>query len=570
MRTFRKDCQAKKKSLMIQGTASNVGKSTLVVALAAAFRKRGLRVYPFKPQNMSNNAAATKDGEMARAQVLQAYAAGVEPEVAMNPILLKPQGDSKSQLVVMGKAKGVISGNEWRRLRAKYGRVVLEAFESLRAKADLVLVEGAGSPAEINLRKGDIANMGFATMAGVPTLLVADIHQGGSGAAVVGTMAFLSEAEKALLKGYVLNRFRGNKELLGDLPAQIKQRCGLDCLGVLPFVAEASNLPLEDSLALDQSSNQPVAPVHTQTDATGGATGEVLASAQSGAQSGIQGGKGGTAGKDGMAGKAGTAGKGGMVGKPSKRVVKVAVARLPFISNFDDIDPLKADSRFEVAIVDVKQTALPAVDLVLLCGSKAVRSDLAVLKKSGWETDIKAHIRRGGSIIGICGGYQMLGTEVSDPEGLEGSKGKTKGLGLLPIATTLTKHKQVRQCEAVVDGIRTKGYLIHQGKTVITQSPETNQGVTQNTNPKANQEAFAVLDNQTIGIKRHKVAGCYLHGLFGSAKWRDHLYFALTNLESGGGRDHQEIVLDAIDLMANTAQSHLDLTSLWELAQQNS
>lgn len=498
--------------LMVQGTGSDVGKSTLVAALARAFSRRGYRVAPFKPQNMSNNAAAADRGEISRAQAVQAQAAGVAPRVEMNPILLKPQGGMRSQLVVMGKVEGILEADQWRTLKGRYAPVVKAAFADLRRRADIVLVEGAGSPAEINLRPGDIANMGFALMVGAPTILVTDIHRGGSGAAIVGTCAFLTAAERRLLKGYILNRFHGDERLLANLPREIAKRCGLPCLGVMPFAAAAARLPLEDSLALDRRS----------------------------------------------LGWRDNRESGGKPGADSK--IRVVVPRLPTIANFDDLDPLIADPRFEVAFIGDRGSggiidksdgqSLPSCDLLVLCGSKAVRKDLARLRANGWDIDLKAHVRRGRGVIGICGGYQMLGEELADPQGFEGEPGTDKGLGLLPIKTTLHKDKKVGECAATLDGVAVNGYVIHQGVSTRTAS--------------AASPFCLAADGEELGVRLGDVAGCYLHGLFNSGRWRDELCRRLRRPIGGISQDHS--IEDALEQLAELAEERLDLSRLLEIA----
>ncbi len=485
--------------LMIQGSGSDVGKSTLVAALARIYARRGLRVMPFKPQNMSNNAAATSDGaEIARAQAVQALAAGVATTAAMNPVLLKPQGDGTSQLVVMGKRRAVVKAANWRSLKAKLAGEVVAAFASLAEDADLVLVEGAGSPAEINLREGDIANMGFALMVSAPTILVADIHRGGSGAQIVGTWQFLSRAEQKLVKGYILNRFRGNKALLGDLRPQIEKRCGLGCLGVMPFAAAATHLPLEDSLTLERAIFSPKKDDHKKND----------------------------------------------------RRARVAVAKLPHISNFDDLDPLRADGRFSLVMAKADEP-LPECELALLCGSKAVRRDLAELRKRGWDVDLKARARRGGMILGVCGGYQMLGEEIADPHGFEGEPGADPGLALLPIKTAIGAEKRVEQRQAEIYGIRLKGYLMHQGVSITTASARR----------------FCLgEDGEELGLEQGSVAGCYLHGLFASGRLRDELYSRLTDSSLQGEPSADHSIEGYLNELADTAAANLDTEALLRIA----
>ena len=357
------------KALMIQGTCSNAGKSLLVAGLARAYTRRGLPVRPFKPQNMSNNAAVTADGgEIGRAQALQARACGIEPLVDMNPVLLKPQSETGAQVVVQGRVLGSCSARDYHALKPQLLPRVLESFGRLRAAADLVLVEGAGSPAEVNLRAGDIANMGFARAADVPVVLAGDIERGGVIAQLVGTVLLLEPEERALLVGYVVNKFRGDPALFDDAHPLIEARTGLRSLGVVTWLERARDLPKEDILGL------------AELAADGRAT-------------------------DG-------------------RPIRVAVPRLPRLANFDDLDPLAAEPDVDLRVLEPGQALAGDTDLVVLPGSKATLGDLAALRAEGWDVDILAHVRRGGWVLGLCGGYQMLGRRIADPLGLEGGAGR--------------------------------------------------------------------------------------------------------------------------------------------------
>ena len=354
---------------MVQGTGSDVGKSLLVTGLCRALTRRGIRVRPFKPQNMSNNAAVTADGgEIGRAQALQARACGVAPSVHMNPVLLKPTAEVGAQVVVQGRVTANADARAYHRMKPSLMSPVLESFARLRGEADLVLVEGAGSPAETNLREGDIANMGFALTARVPVVLVADIERGGVLASLVGTHALLEPAERDMVAGYVVNKFRGDPSLFDPAIMEIGGRTGWRCFGVLPFLEAARRLPQEDAMALES------APLVT----TG------------------------------------------------KTAIRIAVPRLARIANFDDLDPLAAEADVRVRILQPGE-ALPAeTDLVLLPGTKATLSDLAYLREQGWDVDILAHHRRGGLVVGLCGGYQMLGRSVADPGGAEGRRARRR------------------------------------------------------------------------------------------------------------------------------------------------
>ncbi len=370
-------------ALMLQGTGSNVGKSLLVTGLCRVFARRGLAVRPFKPQNMSNNAAVTADGgEIGRAQALQARACGVPLSVHMNPVLLKPQTEVGAQLVVQGKVRGAFKARDYAGLKADLMAPVLESFRILGREADLILVEGAGSPAEVNLRAGDIANMGFAEAADLPVVLVGDIDRGGVIAALVGTHVLLDEAERRRLRGYLINKFRGDPGLFDDAHAVIETRTGMRNFGVVPWFDQARLLPAEDALDLEQR-----------------------ASRGSGA-------------------------------------IRIVAPRLRRTANFDDLDPLAAEPDVALRIVPPGE-ALPDADLVILTGSKATIADLEDFYAQGWDIDLAAHLRRGGAVLGICGGFQMLGRRLADPEGIEGPPGEAAGLGLLDLETVLAGDKRL-------------------------------------------------------------------------------------------------------------------------------
>ncbi|HEX7969249.1 MAG TPA: cobyric acid synthase, partial [Stellaceae bacterium] len=387
---------------MLQGTGSDVGKSLLVAGLCRALKRRGCAVRPFKPQNMSNNAAVTAEGgEIGRAQALQARACGVAPSTDMNPVLLKPQSEQGAQVVVEGRVIASASARDYQTMKPQLMQHVLASFARLAARADIVLVEGAGSAAEINLRNADIANMGFAEAADVPVVLVGDIDRGGVIAALAGTEALLQPSERARLKGYIVNKFRGDARLFDGGISILRERTGLDCLGVVPFFAAARDLPAEDGMALD-GWTRPL---------------------------------------------------------PRDGAFRIAVPRLPRIANFDDLDPLAAEPAVALDLVPPGRP-LPLCDLVLLPGSKATLADLAALKAEGWDIDIKAHARRGGHVLGICAGYQMLGRRVADPQGIEGPAGEADGLSLLDVETVLTQEKVLLEAEGVdcASGASVRGF----------------------------------------------------------------------------------------------------------------
>ncbi len=485
---------------MFQGTGSDVGKSLIVAGLCRAFAKRGLKVRPFKPQNMSNNAAVTADGgEIGRAQALQARACGVAPSVHMNPVLLKPQSEIGAQIVVQGKMLGNADARAYAALKPALLPAVLDSFSRLRAAADLVLVEGAGSASEVNLRRGDIANMGFATAADVPVVLIGDIDRGGVIASIVGTHALLPPEDRALLKGYVVNKLRGDATLFDPAPAIIKQNTGLDCLGIVPWFAEAHRLPAEDVLALEN---------------------ERPASAD-------------------------TTGK-----------IRIAVPRLPRIANFDDLDPLRSEPDVRVEIVP-PGTPLPAgVDLILLPGSKATLADLAALKSEGWDIDIRAHVRRGGRVLGLCAGYQMLGRTVADPEGIEGKPGKSLGLGLLNVDTVLTADKSLRAVAGMdrASGERVVGYEMHVG---VTRGPDTARPMLE-LDGGARADGAGSLDGQ--------VRGCYVHGLFAEDEFRAAYLGTLKPGRRARGVNYEATVEATLDALAAHLARAIDLDKLLQIA----
>ena len=490
---------------MLQGTGSDVGKSLLVAGLARAFTRRGLKVRPFKPQNMSNNAAVTAEGgEIGRAQALQARACGVAPATDMNPVLLKPQAGGAAQLVVAGEVRGVVAARDYRALAPSLLPAVLTAFERLAAGADLVLVEGAGSPAEINLREGDIANMGFAEAADVPVALIGDIERGGVIAQLVGTHALLSPCERARLAGYIVNKFRGDITLFEGGIAAIGERTGWRSFGVVPFFADAQLLPAEDSLALRGAGT----PTPTLPRLRG-------------------------RGRDGDG--VGTA------------AIKIAVPLLPHIANFDDLDPLRAEPAVELVLVR-PGTPLPRdAALVILPGSKATLADLAALRREGWDIDILAHHRHGGHILGLCGGYQMLGRHIADPDGREGPPGEAPGLRLLDIETVLRGEKRLAEasgCE-IASGAEVKGYEMHLGVT-------TGPGLAR---------PMLDLDGRPDGAisPDGRVAGCYLHGLFAGDAFR-HAF--LARLGAAGAAAYEQTIEATLDALADHLERCLDIAAL--------
>ena len=432
---------------MIQGAGSNVGKSLLVAGLCRAAKMRGLRVAPFKPQNMSNNAAVTANGgEIGRAQALQALASGREPHTDMNPVLLKPESETGSQVVVQGQRIATLRARDYAALKPKLMAPVLESFNRLKSSADLVIVEGAGSPAEVNLRPGDIANMGFARAADVPVVLVGDVERGGVIAQMIGTRTVLDPADSAMIQGFIINKFRGDARLFDDGYALIAARTGWRGYGVLPYFADASRLPAEDALDL---------PAPRGTGAF--------------------------------------------------RIAALAFSR---IANFDDLDPLAQEPGVSLALIRPGQPIAGDTNLVILPGSKSTRGDLAFLRAQGWDIDIAGHVRRGGHVLGICGGYQMLGRVVRDPDGIEGPSGETPGLGLLDVETVMTPKKQLALARAIhaASGTPMQGYEIHIGET-------SGPG-------RAHPFASVAGTNEGAVSADGRIMGSYLHGLFAGDTFR--------------------------------------------------
>jgi adenosylcobyric acid synthase len=493
---------------MVQGTGSDVGKSLLVTGLCRAYARRGLQVRPFKPQNMSNNAAVTADGgEIGRAQALQARACGVAPSVHMNPVLLKPQSDVGAQVVVRGRVETTAEARDYHALKPLLLPRVLESFAEVGDGADLVMVEGAGSPAEVNLRAADIANMGFAEAAGVPVVLVGDVERGGVIAALVGTHALLDVTERARLKGYVINKFRGDIALFDGALDVIGERTGLSCFGVVPYFAAARLLPKEDAQALDGAA----------TDAT---------NADHAARTGEDG------------------------GTP----IKVVVPRLSRIANFDDLDPLIAETDVAVEVVEAG-IHLPAdADVVVLPGTKATLADLAYMRQQGWDVDVAAHARRGGLIVGLCGGYQMLGRRVTDPDGVEGAPGEAAGLGLLDVETAISGEKALRPARGVevASGETVVGYEMHMG---VTGGPDRARPWL--TLDDGRQEGACSADG--------RILGSYVHGLFAADGFR-HAFLARIRQDRRPGVAFERLIDETLDGLADHLEAHLDLDALLAVA----
>ncbi|MBM3605007.1 MAG: cobyric acid synthase [Alphaproteobacteria bacterium] len=473
-------------AVMIQGTGSNVGKSLLVAGLCRAARRRGLSVAPFKPQNMSNNAAVTADGgEIGRAQALQARACGLEPATDMNPVLLKPETDTGAQVILQGRAIGRAQARDYAGLKPRLLEGVLESFARLRQSFDLVIVEGAGSPAEVNLRPRDIANMGFARAADVPVVLAGDIDRGGVIAQIVGTQAVIDPADAAMIRGFLINKFRGDPRLFDDGYRMIEERTGWRGFGVLPWFPHAHRLPAEDAADLRASRG------------------------------------------DGL------------------HVVCLTLSR---IANFDDLDPLAAEPGVRLTMLRAGQAIPGDADLVIVPGSKSTIGDLAFLRAQGWDGDLLAHRRRGGHVLGICGGYQMLGRVIRDPSGADGVAGQVKGLALLEVETVMSPDKRLERVTGTALGQPVTGYEIHMGRTA---GPDCAR-------------PFGHMPHPDGAISSDgRVMGSYLHGLFSDDAFRAGFLARLGAPSLPGFEAGVERTLD--DLAAHL-EAHLDVAGLLAVA----
>ena len=475
------------KALMFQGTGSNVGKSLLVAGMCRAARRRGRSVAPFKPQNMSNNAAVTSDGgEIGRAQALQAMASGLAPHTDMNPVLLKPETEVGSQVVVQGRRVATVQARDYAALKPQLMTSVLDSFNRLKSQHDLVLVEGAGSPAEVNLRKGDIANMGFARAADCPVILAGDIDRGGVIAQIAGTCAVIDPGDAAMIAGFLINRFRGDPSLFDDGYAMITEHTGWRGFGVVPWFAQAWKLPAED--ALD---------IATPARADG---------------------------------------------------LHIVCLKLSRIANFDDLDPLAQEPGVRVTMLHAGQPLPADTDVVIIPGSKSTRGDLAFLKAQGWDEDVRAHYRRGGHVLGICGGFQMLGCRVADPEGIEGAPGATDGIGLLDVDTVMTGDKRMTTVAAVhvPTDQRFDGYEIHIGRS---EGPDRAR-------------PFARVNGVDEGAINGdgRVAGSYLHGMFREDGFRRAW---LARFDAAVGTASYTATVEAtLDALADHLEAHLDVDAL--------
>lgn len=479
-------------ALMIQATGSNAGKSTLVAGLARVLVRRGLKVAPFKPQNMSNNAAIAVDGgEIGRAQAVQARAARMPPSVHMNPVLLKPETDTGAQVIVQGRRAGTLRAKNYLDKKAELLPAVLDSFARLARDADIVLVEGAGSPAEINLRQGDIANMGFAAAANVPVVLAGDIDRGGVIASLVGTHAVLEPEERARIHGFLINKFRGEVRLFDDGLDAVTQMTGWPSLGVVPWLPQAAWLPAEDALDLEHR------------------------------------------------------------GARNDAACVIAVPMLARIANFDDLDPLGMEPGVELIFVRPGQPIPAAANVIVLPGTKSTIGDLAFLRAQGWDIDIKAHVRRGGHVLGLCGGYQMLGRTIADPDGIDGAAGSVEGLGLLDVTTTMHGDKSTTLTHGThcASGTPVEGYEIHLGRS---------------DGPDCSRPMLAIGPRHDGACSPDgRVQGTYLHGLFSNDTFR-RAWLEQLGVTSSLAYEHR--VESALDALADHLEAHLDIEALLAIA----
>jgi adenosylcobyric acid synthase len=484
--------------LMFQGTGSDVGKSLLVAGLCRLLANRGVAVRPFKPQNMSNNAAVTQDGgEIGRAQALQARAAGVAPSVDMNPVLLKPQSEIGSQIVVQGRVVGTARAREYQARKPQLMAYVLDSFAKLREQCDFVLVEGAGSASEVNLRANDIANMGFARAVDAPVVLIGDIDRGGVIASLCGTAAVVDPDDGKLIAGFIVNKMRGDPSLFASGMDFVAERTGWAPIGLVPHFRDAHRLPAEDVYGLEVS---PVSAPDT-----------------------------------------------------SGHRLRIVVPVLPHIANFDDLDPLRLEPGVELILLRNGAPLPVDTDLVILPGSKATIADLAALRAFGWDTDIIAHHRRGGRVLGLCGGYQMLGRSIADPQGIEGPPGSAEGLGLIDVTTELAGDKSLVAVNGrtIADDVAVAGYEMHIGRTIGagTQRP-----------------LLRLDDGRVDGAVSAdgRVSGTYLHGFFAGdaqrAAWLTRLGMPASSLS------YDALVEETLDALAAHLEAHLDIDKLLSLA----
>lgn len=490
-------------ALMVCGTTSDAGKSTLVAGLCRLFAREGISVAPFKAQNMSLNSAVTADGhEIGRAQAFQAFAAGIAPEVAMNPVLLKPTGNHSSQVVVNGVAQGVLTAAEYQQNKLDLLPTVLAALADLRARFDVVICEGAGSPAEINLLERDIVNLPLAHGAGIPAIVVGDINLGGVFAALYGTVGVLPPHLRDQVKGFVINKLRGDPTLLADGPARLAELTGVPVLGIVPWL-DTTGLAAEDSMFLDR----PVAPPRP-----------ALADE-----------------------------------------LDVAVVRFPHISNFTDLEPLSIEPGVRLRMVH-DHASLGRPDLVIMPGTKATVDDLAWLRRTGLADAIAA---TEATVVGICGGFQMMGTWIDDS--VESGAGRVPGMGLLPVTTTFGVEKVTLLRRGTAEGEVVEGYQIHHGRVSVTAGVPVEPFVVLEPTSTDDPGRKAVLDGVAVGSR----TGTTLHGLFDNDRFR-HLFLAAVAEHRGkrwlsDGTSFSALRSEAIDRLADALTEHLDLARMVEL-----
>lgn len=484
--------------IMFMGTGSDVGKSLIVAGLCRLFANKGINVAPFKSQNMSNNAAVAhifdleaqiiRDdmGEIGRAQWLQAKAAKVTPATNMNPILLKPENEIGSQVIINGKKFKSLKARQYYQYKPEFLSVILKSYESLKNQYQMILVEGAGSPAETNLRKNDIANMGFAEQIDIPVVLIGDIDRGGVIASIVGTYEVISQADRNRIKGFIINKFRGDISLFDDAIIEIENRTGWKNLGVLPHFADAYLLPAEDSVALEKPQKTP------------------------------------------------------QKTSKSTQITRILALKMPHIANFDDLDPLSQHQNVELNLV--KSGVLPEADLIIIPGSKSTIADLEYLYQQGWDIDIKSHVRRGGKLLGICGGFQMLGKTINDPNLLEGDHKTIKGLGLLDIETEIAGDKSTN----LVEFENFSAYEIHLGKTAGDDL----------------KTPMITIGKRVFGAKSPNgtVMGSYLHGIFSNDDFREdflnHLGIDKT------AQNYNQTVENTLDNLSLHIEKHLNIKTI--------
>ena len=475
-------------TIMIQGTTSDAGKSTIVAGLCRLLKNRGESVAPFKPQNMALNSAVTVDGgEIGRAQAVQALAAGLEPHTDMNPVLLKPNSDTGAQVIIQGKAVTNLTAVDYHKYKPTAMKAVLESYNRLKEQYDWIIVEGAGSPAEINLRDRDIANMGFAEEVDCTVIIVGDIDRGGVFAHLTGTLDLLSESEQQRTLGFIINRFRGDIALLEPGLDWLEEKTNKKVFGVMPYL-KGFHLEAEDSVKTEQIIDS------------------------------------------------------------SQQVLNIVVPVFPHIANHTDLDALRLHPQVNLQFVTTGQIK-PEADVIILAGSKSVQSDLDWLKQQGWQEQIQKHLRYSGKVIGICGGYQMLGQQLHDPNGIEGPAGSGEGLGLLDFETILEEQKQLAQVTGtfIWDNAEVSGYEIHMG---ISSGP-------------ALETPAVKLNDKVDGIisKDNQIIGTYLHGLFDKESALQSLlnWAGLKNIEHF---NYEELREQELDRLADEMQQHIDIESL--------